>query len=80
MARFNTYGPNTSDRLALVSLDDRRPFRAYWPVRFTQIVGGKRWSLSLCFYRTPKPVLVADEKPKRAASSVDGAGTPEGGA
>ncbi len=25
------YLPNTSTRLALVSLDDQRPFRAYWP-------------------------------------------------
>lgn len=54
------YLPNTSARLALVSLDDPEPFRAYWPMRFTQLVGGRRWSLSVVRYQTPAPVR-ADE-------------------
>jgi hypothetical protein len=30
--RWRTYLVNSSGRLALVSLDDAQPFRAYWPV------------------------------------------------
>lgn len=61
MSRLSPYLPNTSDRLALVHVDDERPFRAYWPMRFTQIIGGKRWSLSICRHLTDKPVLVAED-------------------
>lgn len=62
MRRLSPYLPNTSDRLALVRVDDKRPFRTYWPMRFTQIVGGKRWSLSVCWRLTDKPVTVYDEE------------------
>jgi hypothetical protein len=55
--RLRTYLPNTSDRLALVSLADARPFRSHWPVRLTQIVGGRAWSLTLVTLTTPAPVL-----------------------
>lgn len=48
------YLPNTSTRLGLVSLDD--PGKAHWPVRLTQIIGGRTWSLSLVTNLTPKPV------------------------
>lgn len=51
------YLPNTSTRLAMVSLDDRRPFRAYWPMRITQLIGGKTWSLSFIKHSTPRPVV-----------------------
>ena len=50
--------PNTSTRMALVSLDDAEPYRAHWRIRLTQIIGGKRWSLSLVTYQTPTPELV----------------------
>ena len=62
---WRTYGPNTSDRLALVSLNDERPFRAHWPVRLTQIIGGKRWSLSLCIHLTPHPIPTTREDVNR---------------
>lgn len=52
------YLPNSSDRLALVSLD--RPTGALWPLRLTQIVGGRTWSLSLVRYRSPGPVPVPE--------------------
>lgn len=58
--RLRTYLFNTSDRLALVSADG--PRRASWPMRFTQIVGGKRWSLSVCIFLTDKPVPARDEE------------------
>ena len=58
--RAKTYLPNSSDRLALVSLDDKRPFRAYWPLRLTQLVGGKTWSLSIVRYQTKNPVPVPE--------------------
>jgi len=48
------YLPNTSSRLALVSLD--RPDAAHWPIRLTQIVGGKTWSISFIRFQTPEPV------------------------
>lgn len=54
MRRLRPYLPNSSDRLALVSLD--RPTAACWPLRLTQIVGGRTWSFSLVRYRTPEPV------------------------
>lgn len=60
MSRIKTYLVNSSDRLALVSLDDKRPFRAYWPLRLTQIVGGKRWSLSLVRYQTSEPQRIEE--------------------
>jgi len=63
--RLSPYLPNTSDRLALVHVGDERPFRAYWPLRLTQIIGGKRWSLSVCRYLTDKPVPVAGVNPYR---------------
>jgi len=56
--KISTYLYNNSNKLALVALDDKRPFRAYWPLRFIQIVGAKRWSLSLCIFSTEKPLLV----------------------
>lgn len=55
MSRVKTYGPARTDGLALVSLEEtHRPFRAVWPVLIRQLLGGKRWSLSLIQYRTPK--------------------------
>lgn len=62
MIRLSDYLPNTSGRLGLVHVDDAHPFRAYWPMRFTQIIGGKRWSLSVCWRLTDKPVTVYDEE------------------
>ena len=61
--RAKTYLPNSSDRLALVALNDARPFRAYWPLRLTQLIGGKTWSLSIVRYQTksPTPVLKGSE-------------------
>ncbi len=50
------YLPNRSDKMALVSLDDERPFRAYQPIRLTQLVGGRHWSISLVTYRTARPL------------------------
>ncbi len=50
------YIPNSTDRLALVSLD--RPTAALWPIRLTQIIGGKTWSLSLVRYRSREPMLM----------------------
>lgn len=61
MKRLRRYLPNTSTKLALVSLDDERPFRAYWPMRFTQLLGGKRWSISVCVFRTETPVRIEEE-------------------
>ena len=57
--KFSTYGPNTSDRLALVSLNDRHRFSAYWPMRLTQIIGGKTWSISFTRFTTPEPIPTA---------------------
>ena len=59
-SRLRPYLPNRSDRLALVSLDDERPFRAYQPIRLTQILGGRTWSLSLVRHTTQMPCLVPD--------------------
>ncbi|PTR30610.1 hypothetical protein C8K36_102462 [Rhodococcus sp. OK519] len=53
------YLPNTTTKLAMVSLNDQRPFRAYWPMRITQLVGGKTWSLSFIKHGTPRPVEAA---------------------
>lgn len=58
---WRTYLPNSSRNLALVSLRDRRPFRAYWPLHLTQLVGGKTWSISLVRYTTDGPQLVEQE-------------------
>lgn len=55
--RIRPYLPNRSRNLALVSLNDKRPFRAHWPLVLTQIIGGKTWSLSLVRYQTATPVL-----------------------
>ncbi|MBM4489391.1 hypothetical protein MWT96_20705 [Prescottella equi] len=57
------YLPNTSTRLALVSLDDQRPFRAYWPMRITQLVGGKTWSISFIKHSTPQRVETDGGRP-----------------
>jgi len=55
VSKFKTYGPARTDGLALVSLSETdRPFRAVWPVLIRQLLGGKRWSLSLIQYRTPR--------------------------
>lgn len=54
---LRVYLPNSNDRLALVALDDERPFRAHWPVRLTQLVGGRTWSLSVVRYQTVAPVV-----------------------
>jgi hypothetical protein len=48
------YLPNTSTKLAIVHQD--HPADAYWPMRITQIVGGRTWSISLINHRTPTPV------------------------
>ena len=59
LKKFKPYLPNTSDRLSLVGrrANASQPdFRAYWPLRLTQIVGGKRWSLALVWYKTPHPI------------------------
>lgn len=58
------YGPNTSTALGIVALNDPQPFGAYWPMRFTQIIGGKRWSISLCVFRSEKPLRQSDVDPK----------------
>lgn len=59
------YGPNTSDRAGLVSLDDAEPFLAFWPMRFTQLVGGRRWSLSICVFRTGEPMATDGSQARR---------------
>ncbi|MDH6284023.1 hypothetical protein [Prescottella agglutinans] len=56
------YLPHTSTRLAMVYLDDRRPFRAYWPIRNTQLIGGKTWALSFIKYSTQKPVEIKGDQ------------------
>ncbi|NKR60220.1 hypothetical protein GS474_15930 [Rhodococcus hoagii] len=56
------YLPNTSTRLAMVSLDDQRPFRAYWPMRITQLIGGKTWSISFIKHHAPQPVQSGAER------------------
>ena len=56
--RLRPYLPNTSDQMALVSLNEPGgpPFNAYWPMRLTQIVGGKTWSISFTRFKTPHPI------------------------
>ena len=56
---WKDYGPNSSDRFSLVSASEsaQLDLRAHWPIVLTQLVGGKRWSLSLVRHTTPKPVL-----------------------
>lgn len=56
--RLRPFLPNRSDALALVSLNDQRPFRAYWPLTLVQIVGGRTWSISFVRYRTPRPRVI----------------------
>lgn len=56
--RLRPYLPNRSDALALVSLNDKRPFRAHWPLTLVQIVGGRTRSLSVVRYRTREPVPI----------------------
>ena len=60
---FKTYGPHSVDSVAFVVTDRMmrrgRP-RAYWPVRIIQIIGGKRWSLNVCIFTTPKPIPVSE--------------------
>ncbi|MGW6658895.1 hypothetical protein [Rhodococcus sp. NPDC055024] len=72
------YLPNTSTRLAMVALDDQRPFRAYWPMRITQIIGGKTWSLSVINHRATQLVKAdpAEEETKaeRCPSEIEGWG------
>lgn len=48
------YLPNSSTSLALVSREF--PADAFWPIRLTQIVGGRTWSLSFVTHMTPTPV------------------------
>lgn len=48
------WGPNRTDALALVSLDEK-PFKAVWPITQFQLIGGRRWSFGLTIYTdTPK--------------------------
>lgn len=54
--KLRPYLPNRSSRMALVSLDDERPFRAHWPLTLVQIVGCRAWSISFVRYATPSPV------------------------
>lgn len=58
--RLRPYVPNTSDKLALVSLDDKFKYRAHWPLRLTQIIGGKTWSLSFVRHPSQKPEINPD--------------------
>jgi len=60
--KISDYLYNSSDRLALVSLDDPQDFRAYWPLRLTQLVGGKTWSISFVRFQTPKPQVTAQRQ------------------
>lgn len=53
---WNDYLPNRDDSMALVSTEDPK-FRAFWPVRITQILGGKTWSLSIVRFKTDEPVI-----------------------
>ena len=48
-----TYGPNSSAGLSLVPT--KHPGAGHWPIRVTQIIGGKRWSLSFVYLLTPEP-------------------------
>jgi hypothetical protein len=59
--KLKTYLVNHSNGLALVSLDDQRPFRAYWPLKMTQVIGGRRWSLSLVRLQGDEPTLIEGE-------------------
>jgi hypothetical protein len=34
-----------------------RPADAHWPIRLTQIVGGKTWSISFVRFQTREPML-----------------------
>lgn len=45
---FNHYLFNTSDELGIVALASPRPFTVYQKMRFTQLFGGKGWSVALC--------------------------------
>ena len=57
--RVRNYLPSTGN-FSLVGTDRLRPqpdLRAHWPIRLTQIIGGKRWSLSFVWHKTPHPVL-----------------------
>ena len=60
--RPSNYLPN-SGNFSLVSIDKADParrepdLRAHWPIRLTQLVGGKRWSISFVWHKTPHPIL-----------------------
>lgn len=61
------YLPNTSNELALVSLSDREPFRAFWPIVLTQLVGGRTWSISFIRHKTLEPIPTEEFRAKVAA-------------
>lgn len=53
--KLRPYLFNTSDKLGLVSL--KHPSEAVWPLRLTQLFGGRKWSLALVVYETSRPML-----------------------
>lgn len=56
MSRFkpSTYLVNWSSALSIVPTKYAHHAPAYWPYTFIQLVGGKRWSLSLCLPKEPQ--------------------------
>ncbi|HEY9438759.1 MAG TPA: hypothetical protein VIS29_08920 [Streptomyces sp.] len=58
--RFNTYGPNRTDGMALIGRTAEYPFRVRWPVRLIQLCGGRRWSLNVCIFETPEAERVSE--------------------
>ena len=55
LERYKEYIPNTSTDLAMVLVETVAPKQAFWPMRITQLIGGKTWSISLI---THKPARV----------------------
>lgn len=57
------WGPQRSDNLALISLDES-PFKAVWPVRILQLFGGERWTFGVVIF-TNGPKIQSQRKFKK---------------
>lgn len=45
------YIPNTSTDLAMIRKDAATTGQLHWPMRITQLIGGKTWSISLIMHK-----------------------------
>lgn len=51
---YRHYIPNTTTDLAMISRQTATPGQLHWPMRITQLIGGKTWSISFITHRPVK--------------------------